>query len=221
MRSAKPARPSTSACPNAPRRPYAKQIPVRAPTNPFPNSFLSASRNHHRTQTNPHLPHAVAKIDAIQAEYSAFETLHETDDLISTARELNIAYVAYSPLGHGWLVDDFPYQSPEDFAEDDFRRTVPKFQGQNFYDNKKIVEQIKAIAKSKQCTLTQVALAWVIAQGMIPIPGTTKPGRLEENFASRRVELTEGEKKEMRRILDSVKPQGNRYSERAQAMVGH
>jgi aryl-alcohol dehydrogenase-like predicted oxidoreductase len=65
----------------------------------------------------------VAKIDAIQAEYSAFETLHETDNLISTARELNIAYVAYSPLGHGWLVDDFPYESPEDFAPDDFRRS--------------------------------------------------------------------------------------------------
>lgn len=65
----------------------------------------------------------VAKIDAVQAEYSAFETLHETDDLIATAKELNVAYVAYSPLGHGWLVDDFPYKSPEDFAPDDFRRT--------------------------------------------------------------------------------------------------
>jgi aryl-alcohol dehydrogenase-like predicted oxidoreductase len=188
---------------------------------PIFSQSLSARKNDHRAQTNSHLPHAVAKIDAIQAEYSAFETLHETDDLVSTARELNIAYVAYSPLGHGWLVDDFPYQSPEDFAEDDFRRTVPKFQGQNFYDNKKIVEQIKAIAKRKSCTLTQVALAWVIAQGMIPIPGTTKPGRLEENFASRRVELMEEEKEEIRRILDSLKPQGNRYSEKAQAMVGH
>ncbi|KAJ1323982.1 pyridoxine 4-dehydrogenase [Microdochium nivale] len=66
---------------------------------------------------------SIAKIDAIQAEYSAFETLHETDGLIETARELGIAYVAYSPLGHGWLVDDFPYKSPDDFAPDDFRRT--------------------------------------------------------------------------------------------------
>lgn len=65
----------------------------------------------------------VAKIDALQAEYSAFETVHETDGLIDTARELGIAYVAYSPLGHGWLVDNFPYNSPEDFAPDDFRRT--------------------------------------------------------------------------------------------------
>ena len=64
----------------------------------------------------------VAKIDALQAEYSAFETLHETDGLIDAAKELGIAYVAYSPLGHGWLVDDFPYQSPEDFSANDFRR---------------------------------------------------------------------------------------------------
>lgn len=65
----------------------------------------------------------VAKIDAVQAEYSAFETLHETDDLIKTAKEEGVAYIAYSPLGHGWLVDDFPFKSPDDFAPDDFRRT--------------------------------------------------------------------------------------------------
>jgi aryl-alcohol dehydrogenase-like predicted oxidoreductase len=100
-------------------------------------------------------------------------------------------------------------------------RQAPKFQGQNFYDNKRIVSQIKTLAQRKGCTLTQVALAWVIAQGMIPIPGTTKSQRLEENFASRNVELTEEEEKEMREILDSFKPQGNRYNERAQAMVGH
>jgi aryl-alcohol dehydrogenase-like predicted oxidoreductase len=65
----------------------------------------------------------VAKIDAVQAEYSAFETVHETNGLIDTARELGVAYVAYSPLGRGWLVDDFPYKTPDDFAPDDFRRT--------------------------------------------------------------------------------------------------
>lgn len=65
----------------------------------------------------------VAKIDAVQAEYSAFETLHETSGLIETAKELGVAFVAFSPLGHGWLVDDFQYKSPDDFAPDDFRRT--------------------------------------------------------------------------------------------------
>ncbi|KAF2483614.1 NADP-dependent oxidoreductase domain-containing protein [Neohortaea acidophila] len=164
---------------------------------------------------------SIAKIDAVQAEYSAFETLHESDDLITTAKELGVTYVAYSPLGHGWLVDDFPYASPDDFAPDDFRRTVPKFQGENFYKNRAIVEEIKKLASRKGCTLTQVALAWVAAQDMIAIPGTTKAGRLEENWASRDVVLSDEEKAEMRRIIDAAKPHGNRYSEKAQAMVGH
>lgn len=164
---------------------------------------------------------SIAKIDAVQAEYSAFETLHETDGLIDTARELGVAYVAYSPLGHGWLVDNFDYTSPDDFEPDDFRRTVPKFQGENFYKNKAIVEEVKKLASKKGCSTAQIALAWVAAQGMIAIPGTTKKGRLEENFASREVELTEEEKKEMRRIIDAAKPHGTRYSAAAQAMVGH
>ncbi|RDW73338.1 hypothetical protein BP6252_07245 [Coleophoma cylindrospora] len=164
---------------------------------------------------------SIAKIDAVQAEYSAFETLHETDGLIQAAQELDVAYVAYSPLGHGWLVDDFPFKSPEDFSKNDFRRTSPKFQGENFYKNKAIVQEIKKLASRKGCTITQIALAWVAAQGMIPIPGTTKASRLEENFASRDIELTEEEKLEMRRIINAAKPHGNRYSEVAQATVGH
>ncbi|KAF2224806.1 NADP-dependent oxidoreductase domain-containing protein [Elsinoe ampelina] len=164
---------------------------------------------------------SIAKIDAVQAEYSAFETLHETDGLIDTARELGVAYVAYSPLGHGWLVDDFPYKTPDDFAPDDFRRSVPKFQGENFYKNKAIVEEIQKLANRKGCTLAQIALSWVAAQGMIAVPGTTKPARLEENWTSRDVELTEEEKKEMRAIIDKAKPHGKRYNERMQAMVGH
>ncbi|KAL3299463.1 alcohol dehydrogenase [Colletotrichum asianum] len=164
---------------------------------------------------------SIAKIDAVQAEYSAFETLHETDGLIDTAKELGVAYVAYSPLGHGWLVDDFPFKSPDDFAPDDFRRSVPKFQGENFYKNKAIVDEIKKLADKKGCTLPQIALAWVAAQGMIAIPGTTKAKRLEENWASRDVELTEEEKKEMRRIIDAAKPHGTRYGLSHQALVGH
>jgi aryl-alcohol dehydrogenase-like predicted oxidoreductase len=195
------------ASPSAPLRRFAKQTQVRRKTSAKPQS------------ANP--AHPVAKIDAIQAEYSAFETLHETDGLIDTAKELNIAYVAYSPLGHGWLVDNFDYASPDNFAPTDFRRMVPKFQGDNFYKNKAIVDEIKKLAKKKGCTTPQIALAWVAAQGMIAIPGTTKPQRLEENWASREVELTEEEKKEMRRIVDQAKPSGNRYGPAHQAMVGH
>ncbi|KAI4620899.1 hypothetical protein J4E83_005262 [Alternaria metachromatica] len=164
---------------------------------------------------------SIAKIHAIQAEYSAFETLHETDDLIATAAELSISYIAYSPLGHGWLVDNFDYASPDDFAPDDFRRTVPKFQGENFYRNKAIVEEIKKLAKKKECSTSQIALAWVSSQGMMPIPGTTKVGRLEENWGSRDVELSEEEMAEMRRIVDQAKPEGERYGEAHRKWVGH
>lgn len=156
-----------------------------------------------------------------------------------------MAYVAYSPLGHGWLVDncDF-YNSPDDFAPNDLRRTsrstclshidhsihcvmltditiVPKFQGENFHQNKAIVEEIKKLAARRGCTTAQVALAWVAAQGMIAIPGTTKVARLEENWASREIELTKEELVEMRRIVNSAKPVGNRYPEALQATVGH
>lgn len=186
---------------------------------------------------------AVARIDAVQAEYSAFETLHETDELISTAKELGIAYVAYSPLGHGWLVDNFDIKSPDDFPAKDLRRTsrwtylshtrpfcrivltyiiaVPKFQGENFYQNKAIVEELKKVAARRGCTTAQIALAWVAAQGMIAIPGTTKVDRLEENWASWGIELTEEELVELRRIVENAKPVGNRYSAALQAIVGH
>lgn len=191
------------------------------------------------------LTFVVAKIDAIQAEYSAFETIHETDGLIETAKELEIAYVAYSPLGHGWLVDDFPFKTPEDFPEGDFRLTSAsllthilhlssppfranpsfppgsKFQGENFHNNKAIVEKIKNLATRRGCTITQIALAWVAAQGMIAIPGTTKSARLEANFASRNIDLTKDELREMRKIVDEAKPKGNRYSAAAQSTVGH
>ncbi|KAM5345955.1 hypothetical protein ACJ41O_011816 [Fusarium nematophilum] len=164
---------------------------------------------------------SIAKIDAIQAEYSAFETLHETNGLIETAKELGVAFVAFSPLGHGWLVDDFKFKSPDDFAPDDFRRTVPKFQGENFYKNKAIVDQIKLLATAKGCTVAQIALAWVAAQGLIAIPGTTRASRLQENWASRDVVLTEEELKAMRKIVDDAKPVGERFSAIYQSMVGH
>ncbi|KAK0388787.1 hypothetical protein NLU13_5030 [Sarocladium strictum] len=164
---------------------------------------------------------SIAKIHAVQAEYSPFETLHETDGLVDTARELNVAYVAYGPLGHGWLVEDFPYNSPDDFNEGDYRREIPKFQGENFYANKKISQGFKEIAKRKGCTVAQVALAWVAAQGMIALPGTTKPERLVENWTSRDIDLTEEELKEMRATINQLKPQGDRYNEVAAKDIGN
>ncbi|RAH47099.1 aldo/keto reductase [Aspergillus brunneoviolaceus CBS 621.78] len=165
--------------------------------------------------------HAIAKIDAVQAEYSAFETVHETSGLIDTAKELGVAFVAFSPLGHGWLVDDFDYKSPDDFAADDFRRTVPKFQGENFYKNKAIVDEIKKLATRKGCSVAQIALAWVAAQGLITIPGTTKPSRLEENWGSRNVDMTPAELGEMRRLVENTKPTGERFNELFGSLCGH
>lgn len=98
---------------------------------------------------------------------------------------------------------------------------APKFQGDNFYKNRAIVEEIKKLAAKKGCNISQIALAWVAAQGMIPIPGTTKATRLENNWASRDIEFSEEEKKEMRKIIDAAKPHGNRYGPAHQAMVGH
>jgi aryl-alcohol dehydrogenase-like predicted oxidoreductase len=98
---------------------------------------------------------------------------------------------------------------------------VPKFQGEKFYANKRIVDEIKKLAARKGCTLPQVALAWVLAQGMIPIPGTTKAKRLEENWKSRDIELTEEGKRNFRKILENAKVVGNRYNEALQALVGN
>ncbi|KAM0202629.1 hypothetical protein ACHAPA_009371 [Fusarium lateritium] len=164
---------------------------------------------------------SIAKIDAVQAEYSAFETLHETNGLIDTCKELGVAFVAFSPLGHGWLVDEFDYKTPDDFAPNDFRRTVPKFQGQNFYNNKAIVDEIKKLATRKGCTVAQMALAWVSAQGLISIPGTTKASRLEENWESRKIVLTDEEKIEMRKIVENAKPVGERFAASMAHLVGN
>ncbi|KAM0193476.1 hypothetical protein ACHAPI_007545 [Fusarium lateritium] len=164
---------------------------------------------------------SIAKIDAVQAEYSAFETLHETNGLIDTCKELGVAFVAFSPLGHGWLVDEFDYKTPDDFAPGDFRRTVPKFQGQNFYNNKAIVDEIKKLATRKGCTVAQMALAWVSAQGLISIPGTTKASRLEENWESRKIVLTDEEKIEMRKIVENAKPVGERFAASMAHLVGN
>jgi len=99
--------------------------------------------------------------------------------------------------------------------------TVPKFQGQNFYHNKAIVNEMKKLATQKGCTVAQIALAWVAAQGLISIPGTTKVSRLEENWASRAVVLTEEEEKAMRKIVNDAKPIGERFAANMQQLVGH
>ncbi|MGN6156303.1 MAG: aldo/keto reductase, partial [Sphingomicrobium sp.] len=115
--------------------------------------------------------HSTHPITAVQTELSLWSRDAEAE-VLPTVRELDIGYVAYSPLGRGFLTGQF--KSPSDFAEDDFRKNHPRFQGENFQKNLQLVEEVEAMAKEKGCTTAQLALAWVLAQGddIVPIPGT-------------------------------------------------
>lgn len=160
----------------------------------------------------------VAHIDALQIEYSPWYTDHEQNGLIDTARELGVAIIAYSPLGKGILTGS--YQSASDFKDGDIRKTIPRFSEEHLSSNMKIVHEFQKLAEKKGCTSGQLALAWVIAQGAIPIPGTKSAERLTENFGASRVDLDEEELKEIRQLVEEAKPQGNRYSDAALKMVG-
>jgi aryl-alcohol dehydrogenase-like predicted oxidoreductase len=146
---------------------------------------------------------AVHPIAALQTEYSLW-TRDPEDEVLPTTRELGIAFVAYSPLGRGFLTGQ--YKRFEDLAADDYRRFSPRFQGENFQKNLDLVARVEAIAKEKKCTPSQLALAWLLAQGedIIPIPGTKRRQYLEENAGALQVTLTV---EDLRRI-DEVAPHG-------------
>jgi len=152
---------------------------------------------------------AVAHIDALQIEYFPWFTDHEQNGLIDTAKELGVAIVAYSPLGKGMLTGK--YQSTADFADDDIRKTIRRFNDENMKLNIRIVDEFTKLADKKGCKPSQLALAWVIAQGAIPIPGTKSAERLEENFGATDIELSKEELKEIRHLIEEAKPQGARY----------
>ena len=147
--------------------------------------------------------HAVHPITALQTEYSLWSREPE-EEILPTCRELGIGFVPYSPLGRGFLTGQ--YRSIDDLAADDFRRHSPRFQGENFARNLELVERIKAIAAEKGATASQLALAWVVAQGedLAPIPGTKRRSYLEENIAAVDLVLTP---EDLTRI-DEVAPHG-------------
>ncbi len=126
----------------------------------------------------------VHPIAALQTEYSLWSREPE-DEILATVRELGIGFVAYSPLGRGFLTGAF--KTIDDLAEDDFRRRSPRFQGENFGKNLQLVARIREIASAKGCTPSQLALAWVLAQGadIVPIPGTKRTSYLDENLGAR------------------------------------
>jgi aryl-alcohol dehydrogenase-like predicted oxidoreductase len=156
--------------------------------------------------------HKVHPIAALQTEYSLWSRDPE-DQVLPTTRELGIAFVAYSPLGRGFLTGQI--KKFEDLAADDYRRTSPRFMGENFQRNLELVERVIQIAKEKGCTAGQLALAWLLAQGedIVPIPGTKRRKYLEENAGADAVKLSAAD---LRRI-DEVAPKGaaagHRYNE--------
>ncbi len=145
--------------------------------------------------------HAVYPVTAVQTEYSLWSREPE-DDILKTCKELGVAFVAYSPLGRGFLTGQI--KKFEDFESTDYRRFSPRFQGENFDKNLSLVRKIEAMAFAKGCTTSQLALAWVIAQGdfIFPIPGTKRMKYLEENAGAINVSLSSNELKE----LDSIAP---------------
>jgi aryl-alcohol dehydrogenase-like predicted oxidoreductase len=161
----------------------------------------------------------VHKITALQSEYSLWTREHEDDRVLPTCRELGIGFVAYSPLGRGFLTGQI--KRFEDFAPDDFRRNSPRFQGENFQKNLDLVKKVEELARKKNCTPSQLALAWVLAQGedVVPIPGTKRVKYLEENVAALNVKLTPEDLIEIDRVLPKGAFAGQRYSEPAMRLI--
>ncbi len=147
--------------------------------------------------------HAVHPVTALQTEYSLW-TRDPEEGLLQACRDLGIAFVAYSPLGRGFLTGQI--RKFEDLEETDYRRLSPRFQGENFQKNLDLVDEIRDLAVRKNCTASQLALAWVLAQGdhIFPIPGTKKTKYLEENVEAVRIQLTQKELEE----IDGIAPKG-------------
>ena len=162
--------------------------------------------------------HRAHPISALQTEYSLWSRDPE-DEILSTCRELGISFVAYSPLGRGFLTGRF--KSTEELTPEDFRRNHPRFQGENFTRNLELVRRVEQIASKKGCKASQLALAWVLAQGdnIVPIPGTTRRAHLEDNIAALEVTLTAEDLARLNEAAPKGATAGDRYPERAMKVV--
>jgi aryl-alcohol dehydrogenase-like predicted oxidoreductase len=177
--------------------------------------FLGLSEAAPATVRRAHATHPIA---ALQTEYSLWSRDAEAE-VLPTVRELGIAYVAYSPLGRGFLTGQF--KSPSDFPDDDYRRFHPRFTGANFEKNIALVREIEAMAADKGCTAAQLAIAWVLAQGedVVPIPGTKRRKYLEQNIGAMEVKLSLEELERIDRILPPGAASGPRYHEAGMATI--
>jgi aryl-alcohol dehydrogenase-like predicted oxidoreductase len=162
--------------------------------------------------------HAVHPIAALQTEYSLW-TRDPEDEVLRTTRELGIAFVAYSPLGRGFLTGQI--KKFDDLAADDFRRFSPRFQGENFQKNLDLVARVGQLAQEKKCTPGQLALAWLLAQGgdIIPIPGTKRRKYLEENVAALNVKLSAGDLRRLEEVAPKGAASGQRYPEHMMTLI--
>lgn len=162
--------------------------------------------------------HRTHPITAVQSEYSLW-TRDPEQEVLPTCRELGIGLVPYSPLGRGFLTGAI--QRPEDFAEDDYRRTSPRFQGENFAKNLQLVSRIQALAGARGIAAAQLALAWVLAQGedLVPIPGTKRRRYLDENIGALDIVLSEAELAEISAIFPLDAAAGERYPAAVMALL--
>ena len=162
--------------------------------------------------------HQVHSISALQSEYSLWSRDPEAE-VISALRELGIGLIAYCPLGRGFLTGQI--RRYEDLAPDDYRRSTPRFQGENFVKNLELVKRVGEIAERKNVTAGQLALAWVLAQGkdIVPIPGTTRCTHLEENIAASNIKLTERDLSDIESAMPPGAVSGMRYSEAVMRLV--
>lgn len=160
----------------------------------------------------------VHPITALQSEYSLWSREPE-NNVLATCERLGVGFVPYSPLGRGFLTGSI--QSPDDFEADDFRRDNPRFQGENFARNLQLVQQIKSLAKEKNCSPAQLALAWVLAQGdyLVPIPGTRRIKNLDENLGALDITLTEGELAAIDAVFPLNAASGGRYHKSVMHML--
>ncbi|MHB8177793.1 MAG: aldo/keto reductase [Vulcanimicrobiaceae bacterium] len=157
--------------------------------------------------------HAAHRVCAVQNEWSLWSRDPEENGMLSTARELGIAFVAYSPLGRGFLTGAI--RTPDDFGPDDYRRTSPRFVGENFGKNLQLVDRVRSLAAARGCTPSQLALAWLLAQGedVLPIPGTKRVSYLEENLGALSIALTRDELEEIDAVFPIGAASGARYAD--------
>ena len=162
---------------------------------------------------------AVHPVAALQSEYSLW-TRNPEDGVLDACRELGVGFVAYSPLGRGFLTGAI--RSPDDFDADDYRRNNPRFQGENFARNLALVDTVTSIAAAKDCTPAQLALAWVLAQGpdIVPIPGTKRRKYLNENLAALDIDLTAQDLAAIETAFPRAGIGGERYSAAMMALTG-